>query len=519
MDTWIGFVPNNVQLRVMQLTFETFQITGDWPILQFVRLSATKDGIANLDECLQLLPRSYLYPRDLPLNPGDEVRLTVPALANLDAARHELDLFLLVLQIFGSKLETFEPSPREVGFIEVFAADLRQRSTGTSDLQLQKVFSLLQAEPLGNSSGHGPEGPSDWRVSMLPEEAKRLGRVSSVDEYLLVRHLFPDELPPFEGTATKVRKAEMGKDPDMQRETYHGFRVDYEPDIDIMKSYRDCWFHVFEAPIDRQPTFRVRMRIHYEYSITVVPPDVHPVKACADLAAGLGLRWIHGLIDLDRFERGRISYEERTEKWESAFGDQELDDGRTRAELLQALQRMNRAQQGVAEVFELDVAGVADVLGVSVKRIQGVLSELLLEELVEPAYPTHDRSATEGACRITGRGLQELRQTQFQDEAARIIHVEDIDSFDLVRRVTPGDVAQMLPNGLLPIPEVDVKHYLCEIIGENHVQKDWGGERSDVFTTQVRLGGKRVPAAFLLKGPAVGPVMRPSHLGSSAYQE
>jgi hypothetical protein len=64
-----------------------------------------------------------------------------------------------------------------------------------------------------------------------------------------------------------------------------------------------------------------------------------------------------------------------------------------------------------------------------------------------------------------------------------------------------------------------VKRHLCEVIGENYTQKDWGGERSDVFTTQVRRGGQRVPSAFLLKGPAGGPVMRPSDLGSRADQD
>jgi hypothetical protein len=94
MVTWVGFEPTDQQLRLMQLVFAHFEANGDWPFLQFARLQAAKVGIANIDECLRLLPSSYLYPRVQPLNAGDEVRLTVPALAKLDAARPELGLFL-----------------------------------------------------------------------------------------------------------------------------------------------------------------------------------------------------------------------------------------------------------------------------------------------------------------------------------------------------------------------------------------------------------------------------------------
>ena len=48
--------------------------------------------------------------------------------------------------------------------------------------------------------------------------------------------------------------------------------------------------------------------------------------------------------------------------------------------------------------------------------------------------------------------------------------------------------------------------------------KDWGGENNDVFTTALRIGGKRRRAAFALKGPAkTGPLV-PGKMGKNGDQ-
>ena len=141
--------------------------------------------------------------------------------------------------------------------------------------------------------------------------------------------------------------------------------------------------------------------------------------------------------------------------------------------MLEALKRMMRAQTG-SEIPELDVDGVADVLGVDGDRVRSVLRELLLEGLAEPAAPHHGRSAQDGSCRITGDGLRALRE-RTDTAVAKVIHVDDIDSFERVRGVSPSDVVDMLEDELLPTPESEVKRLLCDIIGENYEHKDWGG--------------------------------------------
>lgn len=81
------------------------------------------------------------------------------------------------------------------------------------------------------------------------------------------------------------------------------------------------------------------------------------------------------------------------------------------------------------------------------------------------------------------------------------VTVDAIDSFSAVRelnlRLAKKDLAM-----LKDVPEADVKQAFAEIIGEPTVPKDWGGERSDLFSSRLVLDGERVSTAFAFKGPA-----------------
>jgi hypothetical protein len=66
---------------------------------------------------------------------------------------------------------------------------------------------------------------------------------------------------------------------------------------------------------------------------------------------------------------------------------------------------------------------------------------------------------------------------------------------------------------ILTIPEAEVKAAFAAIIGEPFVFKDWGGEKSDLVSTQVRLEGQPVSAAFGFKGPAKAKPLTVAGLG------
>lgn len=86
-----------------------------------------------------------------------------------------------------------------------------------------------------------------------------------------------------------------------------------------------------------------------------------------------------------------------------------------------------------------------------------------------------------------------------------------IEDFDEFSKVLDNPEPQS-PDPMQPISEYAFKQCLAEILGDA-VTSDWGGEASDYFTSHLHLRGRRVSAAFLLKGPSRFSPMNLDHLG------
>lgn len=135
-----------------------------------------------------------------------------------------------------------------------------------------------------------------------------------------------------------------------------------------------------------------------------------------------------------------------------------------------------------------------------VERLQKRLlleDKLLLTTQNSPNYCPYDVSRiadpTTSVSFVVDLGSQNFPQPVQGVE----VFVEDIDSFCEVRNVQAQEIKALLP---LNLSEDEIQTLFEEIIGENFHQEDWGGELNDLFTSQVKVGGKRIRAAFLLKG-------------------
>jgi hypothetical protein len=93
---------------------------------------------------------------------------------------------------------------------------------------------------------------------------------------------------------------------------------------------------------------------------------------------------------------------------------------------------------------------------------------------------------------------------------------EDVDEFAKAKDVaepTSEEWTEYMKNH----PEANTKRKLCEILGDIP-KADWGGEQHDHFSASLHLQGKRVSAAFVLKGPAQFREMTLDMLGKRADQ-
>ena len=96
------------------------------------------------------------------------------------------------------------------------------------------------------------------------------------------------------------------------------------------------------------------------------------------------------------------------------------------------------------------------------------------------------------------------------------LHLHSIDQFksvDFQWNPTPQEF-----NRLKNVPERQVKELLCRLLSESQVPNDWGGEETDIFSSNLTVDGKRLTAAFLLKGPAKFHEMTPADCGKNGDQ-
>ena len=90
--------------------------------------------------------------------------------------------------------------------------------------------------------------------------------------------------------------------------------------------------------------------------------------------------------------------------------------------------------------------------------------------------------------------------------------IDDIDNFQQVKTI------QEQITKIKPMYEKAFKEGVKKIIGERGKFTDWGGERNDLFSTKIKISGKRRPCAFAFKGKGTKGVLTPKKMGKNGDQ-
>ncbi|MGC1107045.1 MAG: hypothetical protein WA876_10940 [Candidatus Acidiferrales bacterium] len=96
---------------------------------------------------------------------------------------------------------------------------------------------------------------------------------------------------------------------------------------------------------------------------------------------------------------------------------------------------------------------------------------------------------------------------------ARQVTIDEIDSFSKVSKAKGSD--NQIKGRLA---EKIIKRGFASIIGERGTFRDWGGEKSDLYSTRVRLRGRRIAAAIAFKGKGTTGKLVPRKMGKNADQ-
>jgi len=141
----------------------------------------------------------------------------------------------------------------------------------------------------------------------------------------------------------------------------------------------------------------------------------------------------------------------------------------------------------------------------------------------KPAYLVGTVTAWDGAnieLRPAFAGIRSLIEDEdlaaYGITSKRRIYPSEVDQFaraDFRSLVTPNELQTLLATS-----EESVKTALAAIIGEPYVHKDWGGEKSDLYTSRLHVEGRQLSTAWLLKGPGYPRPMTVKALGKNGDQ-
>ena len=116
--------------------------------------------------------------------------------------------------------------------------------------------------------------------------------------------------------------------------------------------------------------------------------------------------------------------------------------------------------------------------------------------------PTKTRPMTGSAVRIV-----EVRKEFVSTE---LITIQELDQLAAASTLSPLEAVEL--------PESAFKQGFQKIIGEKGVFSDWGGEKNDLFTTQLTVQGVRRATAIAFKGPGTRGKLTPKKLGKNGDQ-
>jgi hypothetical protein len=190
-------------------------------------------------------------------------------------------------------------------------------------------------------------------------------------------------------------------------------------------------------------------------------------------------------------------------------------------------------------------AAISDEIGLTPKRVLEIATPLAANHLFEQTkvdnltaykkYPAINTVKTRILALATNRKkLQEhvtVRNPRVRPQVIKVelapkardvvidvrhITVDDIENFSRVRSLPHSKV----PEEMNPVrlPEKEFKLGTARILGNRGSFKDWGGERNDLYSTHLKIRGKRYAAAFGFKGPGKSGVLTPGKMGKNGDQ-
>jgi hypothetical protein len=179
------------QRNALRATWAVFAAEAKWPLASYVDTVLAHEHDYGLDDALVDLPAGLIY-AELASDQG-LIRATVPALALLEEAHAEVNMFVSVVVAGAEREAAFLPeSPFSLDYDWLRAADLElllDRDSAESPLvTAEKLYELLRIENLPVEQHSGSR--ADWRLR-VDRRLRRYRGIQTITDYLERRPAAP----------------------------------------------------------------------------------------------------------------------------------------------------------------------------------------------------------------------------------------------------------------------------------------------------------------------------------------
>lgn len=210
------------QDELINVIYEPFQLSGRWPIWQFVDLTLDSMGL-DASEVLTSLPRvrnanpgmwSSTYSLTSHMNmsssavplPDQQISLTVAGLWHIGGAAPLLETFLATLKYLNEQQRNLRPMPYDVVNVEVTSEDIAAHLLTSSiagqsappvEATMLKLHQILSLEPILHVGVQRPNLDMPHWIVRPSAALRELRAVTTIEEYLdrIIRWVAPPAPP------------------------------------------------------------------------------------------------------------------------------------------------------------------------------------------------------------------------------------------------------------------------------------------------------------------------------------
>jgi hypothetical protein len=211
---------SNEQTKLINTIYESFGLSGEWPIWQYVDLSldaldldaaavlSSLPSVRNLDSAVWASPYTltwYMNPNQVP-QPDQQIALTIAGLRYVKEAEPLLGAFMTTLKYLVAEQRNLVPSPTTVVEATVTSESIGERLLTSSidgqsappvERTLHKLRQTFEHEPRLHIGVQRPDPNSTRWMMRVPATLRELRTVTTIDAYLdqIIRWVAPPSVP------------------------------------------------------------------------------------------------------------------------------------------------------------------------------------------------------------------------------------------------------------------------------------------------------------------------------------